>query len=76
LELGLEGKVAIITGGSAGLGFASACELAKEGCHVVICARNLERLLDDIPKYFLYPVLSREIDLRFFHTFIIFSTIS
>tara|TARA_Y100000814_G_scaffold288939_1_gene261144 strand:- start:24 stop:257 length:234 start_codon:yes stop_codon:yes gene_type:complete len=46
LELGLEGKVAIITGGSAGLGFASACELAKEGCHVVICARNLERLLD------------------------------
>ena len=46
MELGLEGKVAIITGGSAGLGFASACEFAKEGCHVVICARNLERLLD------------------------------
>ena len=46
MELGLEGKVAIITGGSAGLGFASACELAKEGCHVVICARNLERRLD------------------------------
>jgi len=46
LELGLKGKIAIITGGSAGLGFASACELAKEGCNVIICARNLERLLE------------------------------
>tara|TARA_B100000686_G_scaffold79068_1_gene85246 strand:- start:3156 stop:3941 length:786 start_codon:yes stop_codon:yes gene_type:complete len=45
LELGLKGKVAIITGGSAGLGLASACELAKEGCHVAICARNSERLM-------------------------------
>ena len=38
LELGLEGKVAIITGGSDGLGRATAARLAHEGCKVVICA--------------------------------------
>ena len=43
-ELGLEGKVAIITGGSDGLGRATALRLAYEGCHVVICARRKDHL--------------------------------
>ncbi len=34
----------MVTGGSRGLGFASANALAAEGCHVVICARGAERL--------------------------------
>lgn len=44
MDLHLTGKVAIVTGGSRGLGLASARALATEGCHVVICARGEERL--------------------------------
>ena len=40
LDLGLTGKVAIVTGGSEGLGRATALRLAAEGAHVVICARR------------------------------------
>jgi 3-oxoacyl-[acyl-carrier protein] reductase len=36
--------VAIVTGGSRGLGFASARALVAEGCHVAIGARGAERL--------------------------------
>ncbi len=39
-KLGLEGKVAIITGGSDGLGRASAALLAAEGARVAICGRR------------------------------------
>jgi 3-oxoacyl-[acyl-carrier protein] reductase len=44
VDLHLAGKVAIVTGGSRGLGFASARALVGEGCHVAICARGVERL--------------------------------
>jgi 3-oxoacyl-[acyl-carrier protein] reductase len=44
MDLQLTGKVALVTGGSRGLGFASANALAAEGCHVAICARGAERL--------------------------------
>ena len=44
MDLQLTGKVAIVTGGSRGLGFASARSLAAEGCHVAVCARGQERL--------------------------------
>lgn len=40
VDLGLKGKVAIVTGGSMGLGYAVASELAKEGCSVTICSRR------------------------------------
>jgi 3-oxoacyl-[acyl-carrier protein] reductase len=40
MDLGLAGKVAIVTGGSRGLGLASARALAAEGAHVVICGRT------------------------------------
>jgi NAD(P)-dependent dehydrogenase (short-subunit alcohol dehydrogenase family) len=53
LDLGLTGKVAIITGGSEGLGRASAQRLAAEGARVAICARRgdvLERAAEGIRK--------------------------
>src|SRR5215210_1642203 len=40
MELGLAGKVAIITGGSDGLGRACAERLSAEGVRVAICARR------------------------------------
>ena len=44
MDLQLQGKVAVVTGASRGLGFASARSLIGEGCHVAICARGPERL--------------------------------
>jgi NAD(P)-dependent dehydrogenase (short-subunit alcohol dehydrogenase family) len=51
MDLGLEGKVAIVTGGSEGIGEATARSLAREGARVVVCARRpdvLERAAADI----------------------------
>ena len=43
-DLGLAGKVAIITGGSDGLGRAAAQRLASEGANVAICGRRRDYL--------------------------------
>lgn len=40
MDLGIRGKVALVTGGNRGIGKASATELAKEGCHISITGRN------------------------------------
>ena len=44
MDLGLVNKVAVITGGSVGIGLAVAEGLATEGAHVVIAARQAERV--------------------------------
>ena len=44
MDLGLRGKVAVVTGGSRGIGLATAELLAKEGANVVIAARRPEHL--------------------------------
>ena len=46
MDLGLEGKIAIVTGGSKGIGRATALALAQEGVDVAICARGVEELED------------------------------
>lgn len=44
MDLGLENKVALVTGASRGLGEGIALELARAGAHMVICARGEEAL--------------------------------
>lgn len=45
MELGLDGKVAIVTGASKGIGAEIARELAREGCSVVLAARSTDGLM-------------------------------
>jgi 3-oxoacyl-[acyl-carrier protein] reductase len=44
MDLGLEGKIALLTGASRGLGFATAKVLAQEGVRIAINARDEARL--------------------------------
>ena len=51
MDLGLDGRTAIVTGASRGIGKYIAQALAREGCDVAICARtesDLEAAADDI----------------------------
>jgi NAD(P)-dependent dehydrogenase (short-subunit alcohol dehydrogenase family) len=44
MDLELDGKIAVITGGSVGIGLAVAEALAREGVNLVLCARDEARL--------------------------------
>ena len=65
MDLGLEGKVAIVAAASKGLGRACAEEFAREGAEVAICARssaNLEKAADSIRKATGREVFAQELD--------------
>ena len=46
MDLQLKDKIAVITGGSVGIGLAVAKALAQEGVQLMICARNEERVIE------------------------------
>lgn len=53
MELGLKGRVAVITGGGQGIGYATALALAREGVRLAICARtkaNIEAAAERITR--------------------------
>jgi len=47
MDLELNGKIAVITGGSVGIGLAVAKGLAAEGVNLVLCARNEDRVVGE-----------------------------
>jgi 3-oxoacyl-[acyl-carrier protein] reductase len=67
MELGLKGKIAIVTGASRGIGRAIAVELAREGCDIVAAARDsaaLESLKDEIGATSGRRTMIKALDLR------------
>ena len=65
MDLGLHGKVAIVTGGSEGIGKAAAASMAAEGADVVIAARRadvLEAAADEIRAVSQHGVLALPTD--------------
>ncbi|HEX4914946.1 MAG TPA: SDR family oxidoreductase [Vicinamibacterales bacterium] len=44
MDFGLKGKRALVLAASRGLGYASALGLAREGCHLVVCSRDQQRI--------------------------------
>ncbi len=65
MDLGLKGKVAVVTGASRGIGKGIALGLADEGCRLVICARGketLESTAEELRKYGV-EVLALPIDI-------------
>src|SRR2546426_5147116 len=65
LELGLAGKVAIVTGGSEGLGRATAERFARSGSKVAMCARRkdvLEQAAESIRRATSGEVLAQPTD--------------
>ena len=47
MDLGLKGKLAVVTGGSVGIGLAVAEAFAAEGANVLITARNEARVVGE-----------------------------
>ena len=67
MDLGLKGKVAIVTGGSEGIGRATAQSLGREGARVVICARRadvLERAAQDVAEATGAEIVPVQADMR------------
>ena len=63
--MNLRGKVVLITGGSHGLGLALARQFARQGCHLVICARSekeLELARQDLRRYSIEDAFTVECD--------------
>lgn len=50
MDLELKGKVAAISGGSVGIGLAVAEGLAQEGVHLALCARDEDRLNEQVSR--------------------------
>lgn len=65
MDLGLSGKIAVVSGASKGIGLAISRELAAAGCSLAICARGLDDLkeaAEDIGRDHGVDVLAEQTD--------------
>lgn len=60
----LENKVAIITGGNSGIGYATAAELAAKGAKVIVTGRNKEALLKAETELNVTAIVADQSDLK------------
>lgn len=58
MDLRLNDKFVLVTGGSHGIGKSTALSLAEEGCNIAICARNKHRIEDTVKEIKLRGVES------------------
>src|SRR5687767_6640151 len=59
----LNGKTAVVTGGTSGIGYATAQELIKQGARVLITGRKHDQVTDDARKLNVIGVVSDQSDL-------------
>lgn len=60
----LENKVAIVTGGNSGIGYAAAAELSAKGAKVIVTGRNKEALLKAETELNVTGIISDQSDLK------------
>lgn len=58
----MEGKTILITGANSGIGFATARNLAEQGCHIILVCRN-EKRGEEARQYIMDATGNREMDL-------------
>lgn len=66
MDLGLKGKVVVITGGTAGIGKASAEAFLAEGCKVVVCGRSEAKIKAFRAEYEGHDILAVQADVASF----------